>query len=249
MRVLVVEDDKALGGFLRQGLELEGHEVQWVEDGDEALLTVANTSPELIVLDLSLPRRDGTEVLSELRARQYDSSVLVLTGRNDLNARVHCLDIGADDCLLKPFSYYELMARCRALLRRRRQTADPVLRHGDVELHRIERRVARAGRAIELTQKEFALLEYLMLNKGECVSRGRLLADVWHMPTETGTNVVDVYVNYLRKKLDCEGDGAAPLIETVRGAGYRLGGPERMSDRKPPARAISPRPEAMAAPA
>ena len=242
MRVLVVEDDKALGEFLRQGLEREGHQVTWVEDGDAALRSVAEVSPELLVLDLSLPRRDGMEVLSELRARQHDSSVLVLTGRNDLDARVRCLDTGADDCLLKPFSYFELTARCRALIRRRRQTADPVLRHGDLELHRIERRVARAGKAVALTAKEFALLEYLMLHKGECISRGRLLTDVWQMPSETGTNVVDVYVNYLRRKLDTEATGSS-LIETVRGSGYCLGMPER----KPPASAQVPRQEAMSA--
>jgi DNA-binding response OmpR family regulator len=216
---------------------LEGHQVDWVEDGEAALLHVAQASPDLLVLDLSLPRRDGMEVLEELRARQHDSSVLVLTGRNDLNARVQCLDIGADDCLLKPFSYFELMARCRALLRRRRQTADPVLRHGDVELHRIEHRVARAGATIALTAKEFALLEYLMLHKGECVSRSRLLADVWQMSPETGTNVVDVYVNYVRRKL-----GGSGLIETVRGMGYRMGDAadrktERSPERKPIARA------------
>ncbi len=230
MRVLVVEDDKALGAFLKQGLELEGHEVRWVEDGEAALASVAESSPELIVLDLSLPKRDGTEVLSELRARQHDSSVLVLTGRNDLNARVHCLDIGADDCLLKPFSYFELLARCRALLRRRRQSADPVLRQGDLELHRIEHRVTRGGETIGLTAKEFALLEYLMLHPGECISRSQLLADVWQMPAETGTNVVDVYVNYLRRKLDRDGP---TLIETVRGSGYRLGGAARRSGALP----------------
>ena len=242
MRVLVVEDDKALGDFLRQGLEQEGHQVTWVEDGDAALESVAEASPELIVLDLSLPRRDGMEVLEELRAHQHDSSVLVLTGRNDLDARVKCLDIGADDCLLKPFSYFELTARCRALTRRRRQTADPVLRHGDLELHRIERRVARAGMAVSLTAKEFALLEYLMLHKSECVSRARLLADVWQMPGETGTNVVDVYVNYLRRKLSNE--GGLSVIETVRGAGYRL---SCASERKPPAHAVSLRQETIPA--
>ncbi|HWB32037.1 MAG TPA: response regulator transcription factor [Acidobacteriaceae bacterium] len=222
MRVLVVEDDKALGAFLRQGLQLEGHEVDWVEDGEAALAGISRRSPDLIVLDLSLPRRDGMEVLEELRARQHDSSVLVLSGRNDLNARVQCLDSGADDYLLKPFSYFELMARCRALLRRRRQTADPVLRHGEIELHRIEHRVSRGGQPVSLTAKEFALLEYLMLHAGEAVSRSQLLADVWQMPAETGTNVVDVYVNYVRRKVG----GGSELIETVRGVGYRLGQPE-----------------------
>ena len=152
--------------------------------------------------------------------------MLVLTGRNDLHARVQCLDLGADDCLLKPFSFYELTARCRALLRRRQQFADPVLRHGDLELHRIEHKVMRAGRSIDLTAKEFSLLEFLMLHRGESVSRSQLLTEVWQMPTETGTNVVDVYINYLRRKLDAGEvhDLHNGLIETVRGSGYRLGG-------------------------
>jgi DNA-binding response OmpR family regulator len=152
--------------------------------------------------------------------------VLVLTGRNDLQVRVQCLDMGADDCLLKPFSYFELTARTRALLRRRQQFADPVLRHGDLELHRIEHKVMRAGRPVSLTAKEFQLLEFLMLHHGECVSRSQLLAEVWQMHTETGTNIVDVYVNYLRRKIDADASHAShgELIETVRGMGYRLGG-------------------------
>jgi DNA-binding response OmpR family regulator len=225
MRVLIVEDDRSLGAFLKSGLELEGHRVEWVEDGEAALTHTAADRPDLVVLDLSLPKRDGMEVLAEMRARHDDASVLVLTGRNDLHARVQCLDMGADDCLLKPFSFYELTARCRALMRRRMQFADPVLRHGDLELHRIEHRVVRAGKTVELTAKEFSLLEYLMLHRGECVSRSQLLAEVWQMSTETGTNVVDVYINYLRRKLDSGAlhDVHTGLIETVRGAGYRLG--------------------------
>lgn len=233
MRVLVVEDDCSLGAFLRKGMELEGHRVEWVEDGEAALIRASESHPDLILLDLSLPKRDGMEVLAELRARHDDAAVLVLTGRNDLHARVQCLDLGADDCLLKPFSYFELTARCRALLRRRQQFADPVLRHGDLELHRIEHKVTRAGLAIGLTAKEFALLEFLLLHRGECVSRSQLLAEVWQMSTETGTNIVDVYINYLRRKVDvgAGNDSRAGLIETVRGAGYRLGGmgPKRMA--------------------
>jgi DNA-binding response OmpR family regulator len=226
MRILVVEDDRSLGAFLRKGMELEGHRIEWVEDGEAALVHAAENHPDLILLDLSLPKRDGMEVLTELRARHDDAAVLVLTGRNDLHARVQCLDMGADDCLLKPFSYFELTARCRALLRRRQQFADPVLRHGDLELHRIEHKVTRAGLTIGLTAKEFALLEFLLLHRGECVSRSQLLAEVWQMNTETGTNIVDVYVNYLRRKVDvgANQDARAGLIETVRGAGYRLGG-------------------------
>jgi DNA-binding response OmpR family regulator len=226
MRVLVVEDDCSLGAFLKQGMELEGHSVEWVEDGEAALIRAAETHPDLILLDLSLPKRDGMEVLAELRARHNDASVLVLTGRNDLHVRVECLDMGADDCLLKPFSYFELTARCRALLRRRQQFADPVLRHGDLELRRIEHKVTRAGLPIDLTAKEFALLEFLRLHRGECVSRSQLLAEVWQMHAEAGTNIVDVYINYLRRKVDAGAtqDARSGLIETVRGAGYRLGG-------------------------
>jgi DNA-binding response OmpR family regulator len=225
MRVLVVEDDRALGAFLKVGLESEGHTVDWVEDGEAALTRLLEQRPDLMVLDLSLPKRDGMEVLAAMRARHDDASVLVLTGRNELNARLECLNLGADDCLLKPFSFFELTARCRALLRRREQFADPVLRHGDLQLNRIERKVQRGDRAIDLTAKEFALLEYLLLHSGECVSRSQLLAEVWQMSVETGTNVVDVYVNYLRRKLDAGEPHATSesLIQTVRGTGYRLG--------------------------
>jgi DNA-binding response OmpR family regulator len=225
MRVLVVEDDRSLGALLKTRLEMEGHQVEWVEDGEAALTHAAADHPDLVLLDLSLPKRDGMEVLAEMRARQDDALVMVLTGRSDPHVQVQCLDTGADDCLLKPFSFYELAARCRALLRRREQFANPVLRHGDLELHRIEHTVARGGRTIDLTAKEFALLEYLMLHLGECVTRGQLLTEAWQMPAESCTNVVDVYINYLRRKLQAGGlhDGNAGLIETVRGMGYRLG--------------------------
>jgi DNA-binding response OmpR family regulator len=228
MRVLIVEDDQALGAFLKSGIELEGHTVDWVGDGEAALVYADSHRPDLMVLDLSLPRRDGMEVLEVLRTRHSDASVLVLTGRNDLDARVRCLDLGADDCLLKPFSFSELTARCRALLRRREQFSDPVLRHDDLQLNRMERTVTRGQRIIDLTAKEFSLLEFLLLHRGECVTRTQLLTDAWQMSPEPGTNVVDVYINYLRRKLsDGDPDGTEKLIETVRGAGYRLGRPGR----------------------
>lgn len=200
--------------------------MQWVEDGEAALHWSAAEHPELVLLDLSLPKRDGMEVLAEMRARHDDASVLVLTGRNEGHVQVECLDMGADDCLLKPFSFSELTARCRALLRRREQFADPVLRYGDLHLHRIEHTVVRGGRTIDLTVKEFALLEFLMLHRGECVSRGQLLSEVWQMPAGYVTNVVDVYINYLRRKLEAGDlhDAKTGMIETVRGVGYRLGG-------------------------
>lgn len=227
MQVLIVEDDVALGLLLQKGLKLEGHAVTWVGDGESALAHAAEHRPDLIVLDLSLPRKDGTEVLAELGNRLDETSVLVLTGRSQVEERVKCLNLGADDCLLKPFSFHELVARCRALLRRREQFADPVLRHGDLQLNRMERKVIRNGRLVELTVKEFALLEFMMMRRGRCCSRTELLHEVWQMSPDAGTNVVDVYINYLRKKLGAgmaDSDLAYSVIETVRGEGYRMGG-------------------------
>jgi DNA-binding response OmpR family regulator len=216
MRVLIVEDDAALGLFLQKGLKLEGHEVTWVGDGEAALLHAAEHRPDLIVLDLSLPKKDGTEVLAEMRGRFDETAVLVLTGRSQVEERVNCLNLGADDCLLKPFSFHELTARCRALLRRRDQFADPVLR------------------LVELTVKEFSLLEFLLMRRGQCCSRSELLREVWQMSPDAGTNVVDVYVNYLRKKLGAasvDGDQGCPVIETVRGEGYRMAVGSKMRAR------------------
>jgi DNA-binding response OmpR family regulator len=227
MQVLIVEDDAALGLFLEKGLKLEGHYVDRVADGDAALERLEQGSPDLLVLDLSLPKRDGVEILEQMQGSFVNTAVLVLTGRSLVEERVKCLDLGADDFLLKPFSFHELIARCRALLRRRERFADPVLRHGGVELNRMERRVKRNGRAVELTAKEFALLEYLIQRKDRCCSRAELLTSVWQMPEDAGTNVVDVYVNYLRKKLgtsDSDGTDGHAVIETVRGEGYRMTG-------------------------
>jgi len=172
MRVLIVEDDAALGLFLQKGLKLEGHEVTLVGDGEAGLAKAAELRPDLIVLDLSLPRKDGTEVLAELRGRFDETAVLVLTGRSQVEERVKCLNLGADDCLLKPFSFHELTARCRALLRRREQFSDPVLRHGDVELNRMERRVVRNGRVVELTVKEIHSSAVLRLRTALANLRG-----------------------------------------------------------------------------
>lgn len=228
MQVLIVEDDPALGVFLQKGLQLEGHDVEWLADGESAMERLALRRPDLMVLDLSLPKKDGTEILESLVGRFEGMSVLVLTGRNEVETRVKCLNLGADDCMLKPFSFHELRARCRALLRRREQFADPVLRQSGIELHRMERRVTRDGTPIDLTVKEFALLEFLLQRRGTCCSRAQLLREVWQMSPDTGTNVVDVYINYLRRKLaaahplDRIGGAGPDLIETVRGSGYML---------------------------
>ena len=234
MQVLIVEDDVALGSFLQKGMKLEGHDVEWVGDGEAGLLYAEEHRPDLMVLDLSLPRKDGTEVLAEMQGRFNEMAVLVLTGRNQVEERVKCLNLGADDCLLKPFSFHELIARCRALLRRREQFADPMLRHADVELNRMDRRVARNGVGVELTVKEFNLLEFLMLRRGRCCSRTELLQEVWQMSPDAGTNVVDVYINYLRKKLSAANgdvDAGYSVIETVRGEGYQMGSMKKMPQR------------------
>lgn len=227
MRVLIVEDDVALGPFLAKGLKLEGHEVELATDGQSGLDLALKRRPELMVLDLSLPQMDGIQVLEAMQGHLAGTSVLVLTGRNGLDDRIRCLNLGADDCLLKPFSFSELTARCRALLRRRVQYADPMLRVGGVELNRMDRTVNRDGRRVELTTKEFALLEYLMQARGRTCLRVDLLRDVWQASPAAGTNVVDVYVNYLRKKLGAARSqahadlfGPDRVIETVRGEGY-----------------------------
>ncbi len=227
MRVLIVEDDAALGVFLQRGLTLEGHEVDLVADGHAGLAHCLDYRPELMVLDLSLPQKDGIQVLEEMQGRFAGTSVLVLTGRNGLEDRVRCLDLGADDFLPKPFSLSELMARCRALMRRRGHFSDPMLRMGTVELDRMRRTVTRDGHGLELTGKEFALLEYLMQARGRTCSRAELLREVWQMTPDAGTNVVDVYVNYLRKKLGAARgagleSGSDKVIETVRGEGYMM---------------------------
>ncbi len=217
MRLLIAEDDKALGRFLGRGLEADGHHVRIACDGGAALEAFRQELPDLTILDLNMPVKDGEQVLEELRALDADLPVLVLTGRQEVDARVRCLDRGADDLMTKPFSLHELRARCRALLRRKRETRLQ-LRTGDLELDRLEHSACRAGRRIDLTNKEFALLEYLLLNRGQCVSRVELLDSVWKMEPAQTTNIVDVYVNYLRRKIADPAPGR--LIRTVRGRGY-----------------------------
>jgi DNA-binding response OmpR family regulator len=233
MRLLIAEDDPALGSFLARGMEQEGHEVTMATDGEMAMAAARSDLPEMAVLDLNLPRRDGTEVLEFLRSLTDDLPILILTARSEPEIRLRCLEMGADDFMQKPFSFAELRARCRTLLRRR--PPGLVLRHGDVELKRVERSVTRNGKPISLTTREFALLEYLMMHRGRPVSRATLLREVWNMPEAGGTNVVDVYINYLRRKLqdssaheDVEGGENAnqsatlPLIQTLRGVGYTI---------------------------
>lgn len=206
MRILVVEDDTPLSAFIRKGLESDGYEVDTAFDGEQASGMAVEGEHDLIVLDLNLPILDGITVLRNVRPVKPNTPVLVLTARCRVEDRVEALDTGADDCLNKPFSYSELSARVRALLRRGRFVVEPFLRVGDLCLNRVERRVERAGRTIELTSKEFALLEYLMLNAGRHITRSMIIEHVWNMHFDSSTNVVDVYINYGLRVLEVASD-------------------------------------------
>src|SRR5580658_10086842 len=223
MRILIAEDDAALAGFVCQGLQGEHYAVDVVEDGEQARAMGIEFDYDLVILDLNLPKLDGVSVLRHLRVKRPSLPVLVLTQRSRVEDRVTCLDIGADDYLPKPFSFSELSARIRALLRRSHLPSESVLAIEDLKLDRVERRVERAGRRVDLTTKEFALLEYLRRNAGRKVTRAMIIEHVWNLAFDTTTNVVDVYINYLRRKVD---DGhPVKLIHTARGVGYELSTP------------------------
>ena len=198
MRILVVEDDPPLANFVRKGLEAEHYAVDVAADGEQARQMALESDYDLMVLDLNLPKLDGISVLNSVRPKKPSLPVLVLTARSRIEDRVQTLDSGADDCLTKPFSFTELAARVRALLRRGPRTVETVLRVADLELDRVARRVERAGKRIELTSKEFALLEYLMRNSGRRVTRAMIVEHVWNLSFDTSTNIVDVYINYQR---------------------------------------------------
>jgi len=202
MRILIAEDDPALASFVKKGLDAEHYAVDVSNDGEQARAMAGEFDYDLVVLDLNLPRLDGVAILRYLRTRKPSMPIMVLTGRNRVEDRVQCLDLGADDYLGKPFSFSELSARIRALLRRCHMPAESVLTVEDLKLDRVERRVERAGRRIELTGKEFALLEYLMRNAGRRITRAMIIEHVWNLSFDTCTNVVDVYVNYSTAQVD-----------------------------------------------
>ena len=227
MRILIAEDDEALGKFVRQGLETENYSVDVFPDGEQARSAASESDYDLVILDLNLPKVDGVSVLRHLRLKKPSLPVLVLTQRTKVEDRVECLDTGADDYLAKPFSFSELSARIRALIRRSHVPSEAVLTIADLKLDRVQHLVQRTGVRIELTTKEFALLEYLMRHAGRSVTRSMILEHVWNLSFDTTTNVVDVYINYLRRKID---DGhPVKLIHTVRGVGYTFRAPASVS--------------------
>jgi DNA-binding response OmpR family regulator len=222
MRVLVVEDEQKVANALREGLEGERYDVVVERTGEDAFFRMTTEAFDLILLDLGLPGRDGLHILTTLRSKGIKTPVLVLTARDTLQDRVAGLDSGADDYLVKPFAFAELLARIRALMRRGRAAESPRLAVGDLSMDLITRKVTRGGQPVELTVREFELLEYLMRYEGQVVSRETLARDVWKETARTTPldNVIDVHIARLRRKVDL--DRSMKLIHTVRGVGFLL---------------------------
>ena len=219
-RILLVEDEDKVRRGLERGLAEEDYEVVAAANGEEGFFLAATQHYDSLVLDLMLPGRDGLQIRHGLRAAGRRTPVIILTARGAVEDRVRGLDAGADDYLPKPFAFAELLARVRACLRRGPAPADLFLRAGDLELDCVRRRAVRGGEEVELTAREFELLEYLLRHKNQVVTRDMIARDVWKEPTGSMTNVIDVYVNYLRKKVERPGERRA--IHTVRGVGYTL---------------------------
>jgi DNA-binding response OmpR family regulator len=220
IRVLVVEDDEEIALVLQRSLRMDGYEVRLAREGESALEEFESFAPDLMILDLGLPGLDGLDVARRLRDDGHDVPILILTARDALDSRVEGLDIGADDYLVKPFERQELLARMRALLRRRPPRGMAPLRVGDLTLNPDTHEVWRGDRPVDLTQREFELLEYLMRNERLVISRQRLLDEVWGYDPFSITNTIEVFVSNLRRKL--EAGGEPRLLHTVRGAGYVL---------------------------
>jgi two-component system copper resistance phosphate regulon response regulator CusR len=228
MRILVVEDEKRIADFLSRGLESGGYTVDVAGDGATALEMVHATEFDLIILDLGLPDMDGMAVLKKIRTRKTSPPVLILSARDAVDDRVKGLETGADDYLVKPFAYVELLARVRVLLRRGQPTPER-LQVGDLSLDCIRRKVTRGGENIELAPKEFSILEYLMRNRGRPLSRTMIVEHVWDMDYDGLTNIVDVYIRHLRSKIDEKWPDK--MIQTVRGIGYMLDSAERPAEK------------------
>jgi heavy metal response regulator len=220
MRILLVEDDEKVAAFIRKGLQEEQYAVDVSSDGEDGLHWASANEYDAIILDVMLPKKDGMRVCAELRQKGIHTPVLMLTARDSVEDRIKGLNTGADDYLTKPFSFEELLARVRALLRRSRQYAEKALKVADLELDPISRRVTRGGREIMLTGKEYALLEYFMRNAGTVLTETKIIEHVWDMNYDSIANTVNVYIHHLRTKIDR--DSEKKLIHTIRSRGYVL---------------------------
>ena len=228
MRILIVEDEKRIADFLSRGLQGAGYAVDTAPTGSQALECIHSTDYDLLILDLMLPDMDGLQVLQRVRSRQPGPPTLILSARGGLDDRVKGLEQGADDYLVKPFAFVELLARVRALLRRG-QPAPEKLQVSDLTLDCIRRKVSRGSETIDLAPKEFGILEYMMRNKGRPLSRTMIVEHVWDMDYDGLTNIVDVYIRHLRSKIDDK--FPLKLIQTVRGIGYMIEGPDKPAER------------------
>ena len=220
MKVLVIEDEKKIASFVRKGLEAQGFVVEVSTHGDEGYMMACSRPYDALVLDIMLPGKDGLSILRNLRERKLALPVILLTARSELNERLEGLNLGADDYLTKPFHIEELIARIHAVTRRAAGTSQSILIVADLKMNLLTRKVARGEQAIELTTREFSLLEHLMRSPGRVLTRVEICERVWDYNFDPGTNLVEVYVQRLRKKVD--GDFPSKLIETIRGVGYRI---------------------------
>ena len=219
MRILLIEDEARIADFVQRGLESSGYKVDVAGDGKSGLAKLHDLDYDLLILDLMLPDTDGLSVLEKVKNRKVSPAVLILSARGGVDDRVRGLEMGADDYLVKPFAFVELLARIKALLRRGQTTADK-LAVGDLTMDCIKRRVVRSGEVIDLASKEFAILEYMMRNRGKALSRTMIVEHVWDMEYDGLTNIVDVYIRHLRGKID--DNFPVKMIQTVRGTGYML---------------------------
>jgi DNA-binding response OmpR family regulator len=227
MKILVIEDDPTVGNFVKRGLEQQRWGVDLVGNGDEGEQLAATGTYDLVILDMRLPGKSGMQVLSSLRARGFERPVLVLTAQDAIDAKVETLRAGADDYVTKPFAFEELLARVEALSRRPRVLVSPALKVADLELHLDTREVKRAGELVDLTPKEYTVLEYLMRHAGRVMSRTLITEYAWGYHFDPGTNIVDVVINHLRKKIDAS--NSQKLIHTIRGVGYVIRSDARSS--------------------
>jgi DNA-binding response OmpR family regulator len=220
VKILVIEDEKKIASFVRKGLEAQGFVVEVSPHGDEGYALAASHPYDALVLDIMLPGRDGLSILRNLRERKIALPVILLTARSELNERLEGLNLGADDYLTKPFHIEELIARLHAVTRRAAGTSQSIHAVADLKMNLLTRKVTRAGQAMELTAREFSLLEHLMRSPGRVLTRVEICERVWDYNFDPGTNLVEVYIQRLRKKVD--GDSSNKLIETIRGVGYRI---------------------------
>ena len=220
MRILLVEDEKKIASFIERGLREEHYIVDVATEGEKAMFLAEVNTYDLIILDIMLPGKDGLSICKELRSKKIDVPILILTAKDTLRDKVSGLNLGADDYLTKPFAFEELLARIRALLRRKRLDKNVILKVGDLELDQVTHKVKRADREMILTSKEYALLEYLMLNSNQVVTRTMISEHVWNEDFDSFTNIIDVYINYLRNKIDK--GFKKQLLHTIRGTGYIL---------------------------